>query len=496
MQIGGFVFAKPHKQQERGGDMKKILFLSSALIMTVCSAFAEDVATTDKKITGGAGTCTVDILGVSADGATANTIATWSLNSYECAAGQYLDETTLNCTECPVGSYCPGGTFTVEANNSKNACPADYTSDAAATAESECYMGCELACSVNAECPPHSKNCVHSAFTTTGRQYVDTTCNAYPSVCPIADFGCDIGYHKSTMNLYEIMPKFGPTAENVILDCTIGGFDLTNGKNLPENDINDCEIIPAGTSLLQVDNYVITAESTINTYGPDTPGVIFQEYQGMANMTDHFIYLPDANFTPGIHADKESAILWVTISKIGIPTIATRVLTDAFSEFQSTGSLSNDTLNALQTNLPQDAWLQLQTLLEQIQSGTNSSEAQMTEFMSVYIKTLEQISTNMPWANPDEASGELALAVGIGAPISTILSMVAFFDMDDADGDTLLQYIDAEVPYCANNIINIDWNPDNGDASTQNMCIYDGPVTLPSDPVRPGYTFMGWKLVE
>ena len=113
--------------------MKKVLFLSSALIMTVCGAFAEDT-TTDKKITGGAGTCTVDVLGVSDNNATANTIATWSLNSYECAAGQYLDETTLNCTECPVGSYCPGGTFTVEANNSKTACPADYTSDAAATA--------------------------------------------------------------------------------------------------------------------------------------------------------------------------------------------------------------------------------------------------------------------------------------------------------------------------------------------------------------------------
>ena len=106
--------------------MKKNLFLTTVLLAgLVAPAFAEDAATPDKKITGGAGTCTVDVLGVSDNNATANTIATWSLNSYECAAGQYLDETTLNCTECPTGSYCPGGVFTVEANNSKTACPTD-----------------------------------------------------------------------------------------------------------------------------------------------------------------------------------------------------------------------------------------------------------------------------------------------------------------------------------------------------------------------------------
>jgi hypothetical protein len=49
---------------------------------------------------------------------------------------------------------------------------------------------------------------------------------------------------------------------------------------------------------------------------------------------------------------------------------------------------------------------------------------------------------------------------------------------------------------CLANTINIDWNPDNGGAHTQNMCLYDGAVTLPDDPVKPGFTFAGWKLVE
>ena len=50
---------------------------------------------------------------------------------------------------------------------------------------------------------------------------------------------------------------------------------------------------------------------------------------------------------------------------------------------------------------------------------------------------------------------------------------------------------------CAANTINIDWNPDNGGDHIKNMCTYDGAVTLPTpDPVKPGYTFMGWKLLE
>ena len=50
---------------------------------------------------------------------------------------------------------------------------------------------------------------------------------------------------------------------------------------------------------------------------------------------------------------------------------------------------------------------------------------------------------------------------------------------------------------CAANTIYIDWNPDNGGDHIKNMCTYDGEITLPTpDPVKPGYTFTGWKLVD
>ncbi|MBR2511225.1 MAG: InlB B-repeat-containing protein, partial [Alphaproteobacteria bacterium] len=49
---------------------------------------------------------------------------------------------------------------------------------------------------------------------------------------------------------------------------------------------------------------------------------------------------------------------------------------------------------------------------------------------------------------------------------------------------------------CVANTINIDWNPDNNGAHIKNMCTYEGAIEVPADPVKPGYTFTGWKLVE
>ena len=59
-------------------------FLTTALL----GAFIAPAYAADEMITGGAGTCTVDVLGVSADGAIANTIAVWSINEYTLAPGE------------------------------------------------------------------------------------------------------------------------------------------------------------------------------------------------------------------------------------------------------------------------------------------------------------------------------------------------------------------------------------------------------------------------
>ena len=43
------------------------------------------------------------------------------------------------------------------------------------------------------------------------------------------------------------------------------------------------------------------------------------------------------------------------------------------------------------------------------------------------------------------------------------------------------------------NTININWY--NGDTRVaQTTCTYDGQISLPTEPTKPGYTFSGWRL--
>ena len=527
--------------------MKKILFLSSALIMTVCGAFAAD-----EMITGGAGTCTVDVLGVSDNNATANTIATWSLNSYDCAAGQYLDETTLLCTECPTGSYCPGGTFTVEANNSKTACPTDYTSDAAATAESECYMGCELACSTNVECPPHSKNCTHSEFKTAGRQYVDATCNAYPSVCPIADFQCDVGYSKTFIGMKDtLVSLFGNTyaKDFITLLC---GFDGTNKSDV--KGIDSCDLLEPGQALLLYGAEMgIVIDFSFNTIEIDekSPGV-----EVLSEEDDIVIYtIPNANLSRGLNGDH----LWTRVSKIVYPgpgLIQFFMLLSEYGEQVLLSFLPADVFLAeFSDDLTPETLDKLGALLERVRSGeiTNievfkhelniiadnvtSKDAEYIrgefipnattyyELGALYRKssyllkpsTIQLIQNSMIDPNSEVAfvlfDEMLFLETNVDWGSSTWQRSVEPADVDSF-AQILQTYPELEMSgvlffyllgamsenfgasFCYNNQIAIDWNPDNGGAHTQNMCFYESSVMLPSDPVKPGYTFMGWKLLE
>ena len=44
-------------------------------------------------------------------------------------------------------------------------------------------------------------------------------------------------------------------------------------------------------------------------------------------------------------------------------------------------------------------------------------------------------------------------------------------------------------------VININWM-DGENTITTNTCLYDGTITLPAEPTRPGYTFAGWRLAD
>jgi hypothetical protein len=460
--------------------MKKILFLSSAFLMTMAGAHAAD------KIITNANTCTVDVLGVADNNATANTIATWSLIDYECPAGQYLlnSDGTLKCTECPVGSYCPGGTYTVESeNNGANACPTDYTSDAGAAGENECYMGCELACSTNVECPAHSNNCVHSEFKTTGKQFAGSTCNAYPSVCPIADFGCDEGYTKEVFTYDSAIADIRTIIEDELLyhlqevkACGFDNEDETVGSL--DNGILDCDFVEPGTLLLG-DKYLF--EFALNQYDQNTPGIVRGEaYKEEDDCVEDCVmitprYLPNANFERGGSGDH----MWIRLSKIRdfdtIGNIEATMPFLALMEFSDTGTISNSTLRQIETSMSAENYQKISNILEQMKNGDSSS---LSELVTILNRLAKMKDTNSVWLYAGNPNLSIVWMLA--------LNLMSFSHLNE----------EALVSYCINNVININWDPNNGGDSIQNMCIYDTGIPIPDDPVRPGYTFTGWKLVE
>ena len=53
-----------------------------------------------------------------------------------------------------------------------------------------------------------------------------------------------------------------------------------------------------------------------------------------------------------------------------------------------------------------------------------------------------------------------------------------------------------ELPVCLGNKINVEWNPANGEKSSTTTCSYNDVIEYPTDPVRPGYTITGWKVIN
>ncbi len=426
--------------------MKKFLFLSSALIMTVYSAFADDTATTDKKITGGAGTCTVDVLGVSDNNATANTIATWTMNEYTLNPGEYLNvtETSVNKTTCPAGSYCVGGTgFTVDnAQTSIAQCPTGYPNSVnGASADTQCYTACTVA----------NANIAHATAVDGNDYYGTGTDTCTPT-------GCETGYHVQG-----------------------GGIEVIEKEPLIPVDYTKAHIGYESIGITgRKDNW-------------NFPDAGLTENNTWASLYDYGVVYGHGSCQPKIH----DPALEYTFENI---------------EAVISGSIS---MEELQTNLEARVGkYKAQVFIDALSGGGETSNiesalfymdananydpnsvgrycyCQMTGFMSTGGE--KENITGAPWVanitpgyTAEECAEECAHDCATISTPSFHAAMFGMLEVKESGG------------ICAANTINIDWNPDNGGEHNQNMCMYDGSITLPTpDPVKPGYTFTGWKLVE
>ncbi len=360
----------------------------------------------DKIITS-ANTCTVDVLGVSDNNATANTIATWDLIDYTLNPGQYLNvtETSVDKTTCPAGSYCVGGGYTVEtADNSIAQCPAEYPNSAeGAGADTQCYTACTV-------------DMVAKATAVTGNDYYGTgsdTCE------PTA---CVAGWHvKAGLDIGE----------------TIGEEAGSNSAYI-KNDGSFSEM-----------NYDGKGSKGQEYYGISGPMSFAVDYAGKGILTGH----GRCSTQPG---DNNNGTLTD-------PTIVNNLTDETGTE------------------------------------GAQYCYCQVDGFTPTGGDKV--IVTSAPWvfANDFGYGGHLGSAGGCAPDCASSCAYNLRFDHVDglAFRAAAVGNIPASPATCAANTINIDWNPDNGGEHTVNQCTYEGAVTLPTpDPVKPGYTFTGWKLVE
>ena len=109
-------------------------------------------------------------------------------NYYDVSAGYYTtggtSTTRTGQTQCPAGTYCTNG--------EKNNCDSGYTSAAGATARTQCYRSCSVACTQQT-CPANA-TCTHGTTSTSGTQYYGGACNASSSTCSIT-ITCNAGYY-------------------------------------------------------------------------------------------------------------------------------------------------------------------------------------------------------------------------------------------------------------------------------------------------------------
>ncbi len=416
----------------------------------------------DKIITS-ANTCTVDVLGVSDNNATANTIATWDLIDYTLDPGQYLNvtETSVDKTTCPAGSYCVGGGFTVEtANNSIAQCPTGYPNSAnGASADTQCYTACTVA----------AANIAHATAVGGNDYFGDGADACYATAC-------DAGYHvDGDVELVEQTPLIPVNYETA---GTNYGYISADGNDAYQTTENG--LTANNTWAVNFDYGRVYGRASCQSTTDPASVYTMNNLEAVMGSSKTMDELRTELTTQYGQAKANSIMDFFEMVMSGAEDVYTNEVNfETFAKYFVTLSESSD------KNYTTD-------------STGQYCYCQMDGFSPITDGVLgEKISvTSAPWVfeydlgSADNCESECA-DLCAGSLRADNVGGRAFRAAAFGSLGTQMSGI------CAANTINIDWNPDNGGDHIKNMCTYDGSITLPTpDPVKPGYTFTGWKLVE
>ena len=360
-----------------------------------------------------------------------------------CLAGQYLAIVgdAMMCVPCKTGSYCPGGVYTIESENKgTNICPSGYpNSDAGASADTQCYTACSV-------------DMFAHATAVSGNDYYGTgvdTCSAT---------ACETGYHTDAkIQFVEKTP-----AVNVDFD-TVNGFAVKNGNGEEMNE--------------NLPNSGLTENNTFA--GSFSNGIMYGRASCQPSMDTGMEYMMN-----NIDAVMDGSMS-VEDFRSGMTAIAGAVKAEFAVEY----------VNALKSgNMTEEEGMKFAAVFL-ANKNANYTTASAGKYCYLQVNgfapsggTKSDIA-GLPWIlypEPFESDEECASnCIMSGAELVLQFAPVALGALDYA-----------EISTCAANTINIDWNPDNNGEHIKNMCTYEGAIEVPADPVKPGYTFMGWKLLE
>ena len=411
--------------------------------------------------------------------------AIWTANQYQCYPGQYLSASDADYHQCPANSFCDGNgtyTYTDGVDGCLNSCSTvdeigeGYAagsfpnSDAGATNARWCYNPETTTCTEkNLYYYGHGTPNYATSGNVNCKRYSSTNRNSGldctltdVSACTITSLTCDAGYHESGTN--GVLANY--VNENISWDYR---FTIYKSKAGEANGGSDHDgtggtsgLNPGEWKNIWYDGTWVKGTTSCNT--TSNRFAVYYSYAlqfGNGQITaEQFAAAVQPLFTTQEEFAYATGLLQQYVAGTIDQNTALVLIYEKLGGAEGSHDFSTDSTGAY-------CWCKMTQY--SIQGGTTQNASSATWTPGRF------------YADATECSQMCADVCG-QAVKSNAFHRNAIFGSLGANMK------------CEPNTINLNWNPDNGDANSQSQCIYDGGITLPDEPSKSGYTFGGWSV--